>query len=360
MTDRAAGPATDPGRGTAGAQVTVVEESLTPVSVAEVLALATLVEDADGVAPLSEQVLLRVRHASTRATHLLARSSAAARDATTGSLVGYLVLQAGGAQPEDRTAELVAELVVHPAHRRHGVGRALLEAALASAAASGAPDATLKIWAHGDHPEAAALADRLGFARDRILLQMRRSTATPLPVVTAPDGVRIRTFRPGADDQAWVELNAQAFAGHPEQAYVTVEDLRERQEEAWFDPAGFFLAERTEDARLVGFHWTKVHERPERAGEVYVVGLDPEAKGTGLGLALTVTGLAHLASLGLPTVLLYADETNVGAVRMYERLGFRTHHTDVEYARRVAEPARSGPSDGSTTRSSPHGATMRS
>ena len=153
-----------------------------------------------------------------------------------------------------------------------------------------------------------------------------------------PEGIEIRTFRPGDDDEAWVALNAIAFAGHPEQEFVALEDLHERQAESWFDPAGFFLAERPTEDRLLGFHWTKVHERPERVGEVYVVGVHPDARGTGLGLAITVTGLEYLASLGLPEVILYADETNVGAVRMYERLGFKIDNTDVEYARAVRDP----------------------
>jgi len=310
--------------------ITVTQESLTATTTAGVLALVVLGEEADGIAPLSEQALLRVRHASNRPTHLLARISRA--DAEAGVLVGYLLMQPSGAEDAD---DLVAELVVHPAYRRTGVGRALLTAALQSAAVGDRRGSTLKIWAHGDRADAAALAARLGFARDRILLQMRRPTELALPAGNSPEGIVIRTFRPGPDDEAWVRLNAEAFAGHPEQAYVTLDDLRERQEEAWFDADGFFLAERVADGRLVGFHWTKVHERPDRVGEVYVVGLHPEARGSGLGLALTVRGLRHLASLGLPAVILYADETNAGAVRMYERLGFRVSHTDVEYARPV-------------------------
>lgn len=320
--------------GPAGTTVEVTEEPLTPATAKAVVALALLGEDTDGVGPLSEQALLRVRHLSTRPTHLLARLPGAAGD--TDGLVGYLLLQPGGAEDAD---ELVAELVVHPAHRREGVGRALLAAALESAAAGDRRGSTLRIWAHGDRADAAALAERLGFVRDRILLQMRRPTSQQLPDVRTPDGVRIRTFRPGLDDEAWVALNAEAFAGHPEQAYVTLEDLREREEEPWFDPDGFFLAERVADGRLVGFHWTKVHERPERVGEVYVVGLHPDARGTGLGLALTVTGLEYLASLGLPAVILYADETNTNAVRMYLRLGFQISLTDVEYARPVVHAA---------------------
>ncbi|WP_309031251.1 mycothiol synthase, partial [Streptomyces alfalfae] len=125
-------------------------------------------------------------------------------------------------------------------------------------------------------------------------------------------------------------VNAEAFAHHPEQGSLTQRDLDDRKAEPWFDPAGFFLAERVTDGELVGFHWTKVHEE-ERLGEVYVVGVRPGAQGGGLGKALTTTGLRHLAAAGLPTAMLYVDADNKAAVSVYERLGFVTHETDLMY-----------------------------
>jgi len=251
-----------------------------------------------------------------------------------GRLLAYAQLDQSRAR-----ADVAAECVVDPDHRRAGWASAVVRRALAEAA--GAP---MLLWSHGDHPGAARLAERLGFRRVRDLWLLGRELdgdAAALPAVRLPAGVTVRSFAPGQDEEEWLALNARAFADHPEQGAMDPGDLAARTGSGWFDPAGFFLAERSsEDGdRLVGFHWTKVHERPAPAGEVYVVGLHPDAQGTGLGLALTVTGLAHLAALGLPIVLLYADETNAGAVRMYERLGFRTHHTDVEYARRVVDRA---------------------
>lgn len=153
-------------------------------------------------------------------------------------------------------------------------------------------------------------------------------TGLDLPEPRLPEGVSVRTFVPGQDDAAWLAVNAAAFAHHPEQGSLTQRDLDDRKAEPWFDPAGFFLAER--DGELIGFHWTKVHAE-ERLGEVYVLGIRPDTQGGGLGKALTTIGLRHLEGQGLPTAMLYVDADNKAAVAVYERLGFVTHETDLMY-----------------------------
>ncbi|WBB74229.1 mycothiol synthase [Micromonospora sp. WMMD1128] len=291
-------------------------ERLTTAEVTDVLALARAAGDADGADPLDEHVLLRLRDPGAPAVHLTAR-------AADGTLTGYAHL--------DTTAPaegVGVELVVHPAHRRRGTGRALARGVLA--AASG----PLRAWAHGDHPSAAALAVDLGFARARVLFQLRRPLAAALPEPVLPEGVELRAFRPGDDDESWLAVNNAAFAEHPEQGRWTVDDLRVRMAEPWFDPAGFLLAVESATGRLLGFHWTKVHERPgsARIGEVYVLGVDPSAHRGGLGRALTAAGLAHLRDRrGLDRVMLYVDESNTRAVALYERLGFARWSAHVNY-----------------------------
>jgi mycothiol synthase len=299
-----------------------------------VLRLVDAVTAADGVGPMSEQTLLHIRHGGDQG----ARNLLAWRD---GELAGFAHLDGGG---------LAGELAVHPGYRRQGLGRAL---ARELAATAGRP---LRLWAHGDLPAAAALAASAGFARVRGLWQLYRPLASRLPEPRLPAGIVVRTFVPGQDEQAWLTVNARAFADHPEQGRWTRQDLAQREQEPWFDPAGFFLAFR--GGRLAGFHWTKIHaagrpagaspaapaggragpdpmtagDSPARVvGEVYVIGVDPSAQGTGLGRALTLVGLHYLRDRGLPGVMLYVEESNTSAIALYESLGFSRAAADVVY-----------------------------
>jgi mycothiol synthase len=170
---------------------------------------------------------------------------------------------------------------------------------------------------------------------------MRRSLSAALPRLGLPQGVRIRPFIPGQDDQAWIDVNSRAFANHPEQGRWTLDDLHLRMSEPWFDPDGFLLAVTGEgdDERVIGFHWTKVHgggsegHSHDRLGEVYVVGVDPDYQRSGLGRVLTIAGLIHLRSRGLSQAMLYVDAVNTNAIRVYESIGFSRWDTDVMFTR---------------------------
>ena len=148
-------------------------------------------------------------------------------------LVGYAQLE-----DTDPVEAPAAELVVHPAHRGQGHGRALGSALLA---ASGK---RLRVWAHGGHSAARHLAQVLGLTLFRELRQMRRPLTDfdAARADSSPPGVSVRTFVPGQDDAAWLAVNAAAFAHHPEQGSLTQRDLDDRMAEPWFDPEGFFLA----------------------------------------------------------------------------------------------------------------------
>jgi mycothiol synthase len=221
------------------------------------------------------------------------------------------------------------ELVVDPHHRLPGntIGIDLVRNAMTLIADQGGGH--LHLWVSQPAPYHYRLAAQVGLAPGRSLYQMRLA----LPAEEHAT-ITTRPFRPGQDEKAWLEVNNQAFEWHPEQGGWTEATLRDREEQPWFDPAGFLLHER--GGRLAGFCWTKLHEGEGHdhgtegvpLGEIYVVAVAPEFAGQGLGRQLTLAGLDHLASTGMKEAMLYVDASNARAVGMYVALGFTVNHID--------------------------------
>jgi mycothiol synthase len=257
--------------------------------------LARAATDADGSPPFSDQTLVDVR--SGVAT-------------VVGDPHAAAVLRDGE-----------AELVVHPDDRRQGRGAELLQRLVDET------EGPLLLWAHGDHPGSRVLAARFGLAETRRLLQQRAHVPTEPRAPRLRDGDRVASFRPGVDDQAWLDLNARAFADHPEQGSLVQADLDARQAEPWFDAGDFVLLWRGDD--LLAFCWLKLDEG--QPGEFYAVGVSPDHQGEGLGGAVVDAGFARLTERGAGTAALYVEGDNTAALRLYAARGFTDHAVDVQY-----------------------------
>lgn len=280
---------------------------------ADVRRITAAADAADGVTNLNEAACLHLKHRGLSGAHLVLR------DGADGSPGGF-ALRIGGD----------VDVVVHPDARGQGLGGALARAVLEGVTSP------VEAWSHSDHPAAGRIAPRVGLARERELWVMQRPLDDSLPPVAAEAAYDVRAFRPG-DEEAVLEVNSLAFAQHPEQGHMTLDDFRERQAEDWFDPAGLLLAVAADDdSRVLGFHWTKVHpaepggERP--FGEVYVVAVDPRSAGAGIGTVLTNAGLRHLRERGLDRVILYVEGDNTPAITVYDRAGFTQARVEAQYA----------------------------
>ncbi|WP_420174205.1 mycothiol synthase [Luteococcus sp. OSA5] len=286
--------------------------ALTPAQRASVDRLVEQVASHDGISPLNEVALFAL-DGRGHAVHWLAH-----RD---GEVVGYAQC--------DRSAGSV-QLLVNPALRRQGIGTALAEQVR-----SVEPNPTW--WAFGNLPGARALAERLGVTLQRELLIMERDLAQDPPEGRpAPEGIVVRPFRE-SDAQALVEVNAEAFADHPEQGQMSLDDFWMRAGEDWFDPEGIVVAIDDDSGCFLGFHWTKTeHSDPnnpdELMGEVYVIGVAPHAAGRGIGRVLLDAGLGHLSNKGVRRVRLYVEASSERVVRMYESARFVTVNRDASYS----------------------------
>ena len=269
----------------------------------------------DGYRPFNEQALL---------------------DAASGRRSPQLLLEGEDAVGAAIVGRDEIDLVVHPRYRRRGHATAALRRMLED---EGGMSGDLRAWAHGDLPGARALADRFGFSADRTLLQLERplTDADAAAAPALPDGIEIAAFAAG-DAADWVRLNALVFATHPEQGAITEADLAARQAEPWFDAGDLLLARESASdgeavpGRIVGYNWLKI-EPGARLGEIYVLGVHPDAAGLGLGRALMLAGLARLRQRGCTAVELYVEAESTTPVRLYRSLGFVDRTVDVQYHR---------------------------
>jgi mycothiol synthase len=286
-----------------------------------VLAIIKAAHDFDGTPPIAEHVLLHLRHGGDKSdSHLVIEANR--------EVIAYAHLD---------TTDLVAgpsvEAVVHPQHRGKGLGALILKEAVKICG-----DRT-RIWSHGDLPAAKAIAASLKLQRIWSNLLMTKPLGEIQPVTSK---YPIRTFIPGLDNQAFLALNNKVFANYPDQGGWSEDDLKVRLNESWFDDKGFFVAE--DKGELIGFCWTKIHgvhthshsdldddHGHEALGEIYVLAVNPDYKGQGVGRDLTITGLNYLKYQGLNNVMLYVGVENKPAFKLYKSLGFNEFGSDVMY-----------------------------
>lgn len=282
----------------------------------ELVDAATL---ADGHEPLGEHKFLRLRRGDDLAAAVLAFDGP--------QLAGYAHTVTYGDGDARRAS---CEFVVHPGFRRRGIGRLLLSHAIAHAQSQSA--GRLDLWAYNDGAASARIAEQFGFSPARQLLHLHRHVRE-LPSAPSPFHGRLRSFRPGVDEAAWLALNNRIFAGHPENGTWTLDDLRARMAQPWFNPDDLLMLD--VDGAFVGFCWLKVAERGAegRVGEVYIIGSAPEHRGRGLGRYLLSLGLHHLARRRADVAAIYVDRSNEAAAGLYTSTGFHHHHIDVCYTR---------------------------
>jgi mycothiol synthase len=217
---------------------------------------------------------------------------------------------------------------------RIDVATALVDRCLRLAAqAPGSDRWQPEIWGKPEQPWHEALARRLTLISHRALHQLR----CPLPATSPPSGLPTRDLDPVEDLDAMLAVNNRAFATHPDQGGRERSYLEAAFTDSDFDPTDVRIAVDHDSGRMIGFCWTKLHppapNRPETAGEIYVVGIDPDFQGRGLGVPLTAAGLHHLHQRGATLGMLYVEADNEPALNTYRKLGFTVHRTDRAWRR---------------------------
>jgi GNAT superfamily N-acetyltransferase len=225
------------------------------------------------------------------------------------------VLGSGIADKSDLSGGYVCPRVL-PAHRRRGVGTAILGALirhceqLGHAAAAGL----------AEDPGSLAFAHRSGFTEiDRQLQQLRSVGAEPDPVV--PPGVSIVSIadRPELWPQAYGRL-AGTFADMGFTSTLRVSAQLWEQE--WINaPQASFAA--LADGAVIGVASLLLDaEQPGRAEHGYTA-VRREWRGRGVATALKRTTLLWAARQGISEIQTWTQRDNAAMRALNERLGYR-------------------------------------
>ena len=326
------------------AQISADGVTFRPAATADWPAIAEVVNAArraDG----AEEVRTAESLASEHAALVMERDAVIAE--VEGVAVGY-----GVGQLVERDGVLVGELTgaVHPAHRRRGIGTALLRRTRDGVAARMAADPRpiareLRSYALDIETGVVALLAAEGFAPIRFGFEMRRFLTGELPDRPMPPGLELRPLVE-ADYRRVFDANEEAFLDHWGHRPPTEEDFHEMLYGPDMTPGLWCVAWDGDEVAGVVMNLVPVAENEAlgmRRGWLDRVSVRRPWRGLGLGKALCCAAMRMLRDQGLDEAWLGVDGSNpTGAVQLYEGLGFHVVRRWKAYGRPVDMPAATG------------------
>jgi len=200
--------------------------------------------------------------------------------------------------------------------------------------------AKLLAGAHGDRVERITLLENCGFQIERYFITMVRSLVEPIPEPQLPEGFTLRHLKGEQDAQAWVEMFNETFVDHWNYHPETIETFNHRLTNPQFRlelslialaPGGTFAA-------FCDGYLASQNDRHNghNCGLINALGTRRGFRNRGLARAMVHAVMQRLKAEGMDTVRLYVDAQNpLGALRLYESLGFRKVSTQIAYLKQI-------------------------
>ncbi len=256
-------------------------------------------------------------------------------------IVGYVTTW----RSEDEPHRMVAWPRIHPDHRGKGLSTWMLRWAERRArqiAATLPEDQEILLFSWVENVDGAAkeILAREQFLPERYWWQMEIQMEAAPPAPTWPDGMRVRTFMPGQDEQTVHQALAEAFSTNGDEPYSSFEEwLRYGVESESFDPALWFLAVEGND-EIAGVILCELRTDSNR-GWISEAAVRPRWRKRGLGQALLYHAFGEFYQRNTHKCALAVDSENPsGATRLYERVGMHANnHVEIQY-KKVLRAAR--------------------
>jgi mycothiol synthase len=220
---------------------------------------------------------------------------------------------------------------VHPSQTGRGLGSWLLRQGEERVRELGFAKALT--WCLGPDGDARALFERSGYREARRFYRMIVEHDAEPPVAEWPQGFRVSTFEPD-DARAFHSALDEAFAEEWNFVSTPFEQwVANRIEVPEFDPTLWFIVREEDEIAAV------LRGQPELAGAGWVgaLGVRPQWRKRGLGLALLHHAFGEFYRRGQPRVGLGVDAQNpTGATRLYERAGMHVAYEAIAFEKELS------------------------
>jgi mycothiol synthase len=243
-----------------------------------------------------------------------------------GTIAGYV-----NVTPELDIGRVVLSCLIHPEHRGRGVATKLIGRAISRARELKAKRVHINV------PEESVstrkLFTKIGFRFIRYFLELRLDLSEVHVKNMNRIAPRCRHLRRGEEDKL-VHIQNQSFADTWGFNPNTLEEIVYRTGLANYSPEDVILA--FDGDNVIGYCWTKIYVGEARLtkdgqGRIYMLGVDPDHRGKGVGKEVLLAGLLYLKSKGLGIVELTVDSKNEAACALYRSAGFQVRTRSLWY-----------------------------
>lgn len=230
----------------------------------------------------------------------------------------------------------VQSLAVLPKFRRKGIANKLVEEALKSLRDRGMKVA--EAWAQSDREDCVHIYESFGFKRVRIMSMMKRSLDVTFASIGENKEARIKKIQVQNEREIgllnW--LDNETFKEHFNFRPKTIEETKYTLfENPWFRRQEWFFA--ILDNQPVGYVGVGVDEGLNREkslkwGWILDIGVLKPHRRKGIGNSLMFYALKLLKTMQMDDAVLYVDDMNpTGAIKLYEKLGFKVLRKHIVY-----------------------------
>lgn len=232
--------------------------------------------------------------------------------------------------PELGLRRVILDCWVHPEHRGRGLAAKFLAYAMQRARTLRVKVAHVNVAQ--DNIVAQNVLYKMSFRLVRRFLELRLELAdVHLPQVAT--GAVLRHLQLGEEDKL-TQIQNRSFTGIWGYNPNTLEEIIYFVHMSNCSPEGIFLA--YDGDKPIGYCWTRIDKEGESRGQVFMLGVDPNYRGRGIGKGVLLAGLSYLRSKGLRAAELTVDSENRVACALYRSLGFRTWENSLWYEKAVS------------------------